>query len=309
MPIEKKLEPKKTKIGVQTAKNPVTGEVTEFEVLYGNWTLPEVKGMSLHLPDAKYTEILNDFLKSADGESYLVPSDEELEALRTDVEIDRKRQKQKAQQEKEKRQAQANMPKSNSASDEDIKRLQASIDALTSQMNGIGISVNDIKNEVIDDELDEDDEEDDDDEYEEEGFGTVQKILLAIVLVLCLGNLGLTAANIFGVFGSDSSTEEVEKTENTLVINGETYTIQSTPVELADGETKVSVYAIATTNENGTNVNKVIPLGDMNIADIENAAKESTATAESTADTEEKKEDTSTEQSSTENTESQEATE
>lgn len=289
---ERKLEPKKTVIGTQSAKNPVTGEATEFKILYGNWAVPEIKGMSMHLPDDRYKIMLNEFLSSAAGEDYILPTDEETRSLRADVELDMKRQERLAKEEKAKRAAEANRPKNaGGASDEDVKRLQASVDALTSQINNIGISVNDIKNEVVEDDID--DENDEDDEYEDdEGFGTLPKVLLIIAVFLCVLNLGLTACNVLGIFDKSEVTEEAEKTQNTLVIDGQTYTIESTPVELADGETKVSVYAIATTNENGKSVNKVIALGDLDIADIEKAAKESVATAtpESTTEAEQKEE-------------------
>lgn len=299
----RKLEPKKTVIGTQSAKNPVTGEATEFKILYGNWAIPEIKGMSMHLPDDRYKVMLEDFLSTAAGEDYIVPTDEEIRSLRVDVELDKKRQERLAKEEKAKRIAEANAPKNvNGASDEDVKRLQASMDALTSQINNIGISVNDIKNEVIDNDLD--DEDEDDEEYEDdEGFGTFPKVLLIIAVILCVLNLGLTACNILGIFDKSETVDEVEKTQNTLVIDGQTYTIESTPVELADGETKVSVYAITTTNENGKNVNKVIALGDMDIAEIEKSAKESVATAtpEATADSEQN-EDNKAEQEQTQDT-------
>lgn len=290
----RKLEPRKTVIGYQTAKRPDNGEPTEFKVFYGNWTEPEINGTSMHLPDDMYKEMLVTFLQSADGEEYEEPTDAEMKSLRADVELDMKRQKRKFQEEKERRANEAKR-RSESASDEDVKRLQASVDALTTQINSMGISINDIRNEVVEDETDEDDEEDDDEEYEDEGFGTFPKVLLIIAVILCVLNFGLSACSLLGIFNKNTSTaDETEKTQNTLVINGETYTIESTPMELADGQTKVSVYAITTTNENGQSVNKVIPLGDMNIAEIEKAAKESTATATPEAESE-KKEETNTE--------------
>lgn len=148
-------------------------------------------------------------------------------------------------------------------------------------MNSIGEQVHSLSESMNSD--DEDDE--DDEEYEETGSSKPTIILIVICLVACLANIGLSFLIMTGSAGSKTSEPEKadEKTKNTLVIDGQTYTIESTPVKLEDGQTKVSMYAIATTNEGGKSVNKVIPLGDVNVADIEKAAKEAVV---------EKKEDT-----------------
>lgn len=76
------LEVFKTKIGE------IAGTYNDKPVLlniyYGNYILPKVEGISLHLKEEAYRNILKDFLNSKLGEKYSFPEDEEIkEASKT----------------------------------------------------------------------------------------------------------------------------------------------------------------------------------------------------------------------------------
>lgn len=272
----KQLVPKETVIGSITAN--LNGKPSEYKILYGNWASPKVNGIDMHLSNDAYEKMLTDFLRSAEGEEFDAPSDQEKAKLRRDVELDIKIQEEKRNSQPKKKPESEPEKVDNSQ----FKDIALSLEALTTQMNSIGEQVHSLRESMNSD--DEDDE--DDEEYEETGANRPTIILIVICLVACLANIGLSFLIMTGSAGNKASEAEEadEKTRNTLVIDGQTYTIESTPVKLEDGQTKVSMYAIATTNEGGKSVNKVIPLGDVNVANIEKAAKE--AVAEKNEDTE-----------------------
>lgn len=322
----KKLEVGKTIIDTLVVNNKNNQPVT-YKILYGNLAEPKVNGITMHLSDAKYQEMLTNFLRSAEGEDYDPPTAEEIEALRKAVEADVAKQKSEMQEAEKRRKVaeakakedaaraaqeasmnnysgQSSTRASNSAvraDNADIKILQSSIDALTSQMNSIGSSIANLQINVSG--ASADDQEESDDEYEEDNNGSknvLTNILLVIAIIIGIGSCALSGLSFMKMNSINQSVDKTEEkksdkketTTNTLVIDGQTYTIESSPVELADGETKVSMYAIATTNEDGKNVNKVIALGDVNISDIEKAAKASTGSdkSDSSSDTKEEKE-------------------
>lgn len=308
------LELNKTVIGTVTVKNKNNEPVT-YKILYGNFATPKVNGFSMHLSHDRYKNMLTEFLRSADGEDYDPPSDEELDRQKRAVEKDlelqkiaveaeaKKKQEAQAKAEEEKKAKEAaiareqqqsasthgstNHEASNTdlqASNDDIKRLQVSINALTTQMNSMGETVANIlvntsnteKNESL---------EDDAESVEKASNNKPIIILVAVALLFTIVNLAVSGITLLkysnasanATVTENTNKDQTEKTSNTLVIDGQTYTIESTPMELADGQTKVSMYAITTTNEGGKNVNKVIPLGDINIADIEKAVKDATS--------------------------------
>lgn len=132
-----------------------------------------------------------------------------------------------------------------------------------------------------------DDEDDDDDEYEEgRGKGIKEKLTTLLLVFLML----LSAFQTFAVITVNKKINKInsadgqkveEKTDKVnLTIDGETYQIDATQVQLEEGQTVVNVYGLMTTNKDGKKVNSVIPLGEIKVEQAEKAAAEATATPE-----------------------------
>lgn len=136
-------------------------------------------------------------------------------------------------------------------------------------------------------EPEESDDEDDDDEYEEGRERGIKEKLTTLLLVFLML---LSAFQTFAVItvnrkinkmNSADSQKVEEKTDKVnLTIDGETYQIDATQVQLEEGQTVVNVYGLMTTNKDGKKVNSVIPLGEIKVEQPEKAAAEATATPE-----------------------------
>lgn len=133
----------------------------------------------------------------------------------------------------------------------------------------------------------EESDDEDDDEYEEgRGRGIKEKLTTLLLVFLML----LSAFQTFAVItvnkkinkmNSADSQKVEEKTDKVnLTIDGETYQIDATQVQLEEGQTVVNVYGLMTTNKDGKKVNSVIPLGEIKVEQAEKAAAEATATPE-----------------------------
>lgn len=133
----------------------------------------------------------------------------------------------------------------------------------------------------------EESDDEDDDEYEEgRGRGIKEKLTTLLLVFLML----LSAFQTFAVItvnrkinkmNSADSQKVEEKTDKVnLTIDGETYQIDATQVQLEEGQTVVNVYGLMTTNKDGKKVNSVIPLGEIKVEQPEKAAAEATATPE-----------------------------
>lgn len=128
--------------------------------------------------------------------------------------------------------------------------------------------------------------DEDDDEYEE-GESKIKGKLTTVLLVFLML---LSAFQTFAVItvnkkinkmNSADSQKVEEKTDKVnLTIDGETYQIDATQVQLEEGQTVVNVYGLMTTNKDGKKVNSVIPLGEIKVEQAEKAAAEATATPE-----------------------------
>lgn len=132
-----------------------------------------------------------------------------------------------------------------------------------------------------------DEDEEDDDEYEEgRGKGIKEKLTTLLLVFLML----LSAFQTFAVITVNKKINKInsadgqkveEKTDKVnLTIDGETYQIDATQVQLEEGQTVVNVYGLMTTNKDGKKVNSVIPLGEIKVEQAEKAAAEATATPE-----------------------------
>ena len=135
-------------------------------------------------------------------------------------------------------------------------------------------------------EIEESDDEDDG-EYEEGGGSKIKGKLTTVLLVFLML---LSAFQTFAMVtvskkinkmnsADNQKTEEVTDKVN-LTIDGETYQIDATQVQLEEGQTVVNVYGLMTTNKDGKKVNSVIPLGEIKVEQAEKAAAEATATPE-----------------------------
>ena len=133
----------------------------------------------------------------------------------------------------------------------------------------------------------EESDDEDDDEYEEgRGRGIKEKFTTLLLVFLML----LSAFQTFAVItvnkkinkmNSAGNQKVEEKTDKVnLTIDGETYQIDATQVQLEEGQTVVNVYGLMTTNKDGKKVNSVIPLGEIKVEQAEKAAAEATATPE-----------------------------
>lgn len=133
----------------------------------------------------------------------------------------------------------------------------------------------------------EESDDEDDDEYEE---GRESKIKGKLTTVLLVFLMLLSAFQTFAVITVNKKINKMnsadgqkveEKTDKVnLTIDGETYQIDATQVQLEEGQTVVNVYGLMTTNKDGKKVNSVIPLGEIKVEQAEKAAAEATATPE-----------------------------
>ena len=133
----------------------------------------------------------------------------------------------------------------------------------------------------------EESDDEDDDQYEEgRGRGIKEKLTTLLLVFLML----LSAFQTFAVItvnkkinkmNSADAQKVEEKTDKVnLTIDGETYQIDATQVQLEEGQTVVNVYGLMTTNKDGKKVNSVIPLGEIKVEQAEKTAAEATATPE-----------------------------
>ena len=133
----------------------------------------------------------------------------------------------------------------------------------------------------------EESDDEDDDEYEEgRGRGIKEKLTTLLLVFLML----LSAFQTFAVITVNKKINKMnsadgqkveEKTDKVnLTIDGETYQIDATQVQLEEGQTVVNVYGLMTTNKDGKKVNSVIPLGEIKVEQTEKTAAEATATPE-----------------------------
>lgn len=133
----------------------------------------------------------------------------------------------------------------------------------------------------------EESDDEDDDEYEEgRGRGIKEKLTTLLLVFLML----LSAFQTFAVITVNKKINKMnsadgqkveEKTDKVnLTIDGETYQIDATQVQLEEGQTVVNVYGLMTTNKDGKKVNSVIPLGEIKVEQAEKTAAEATATPE-----------------------------
>lgn len=133
----------------------------------------------------------------------------------------------------------------------------------------------------------EESDDEDDDQYEEgRGRGIKEKLTTLLLVFLML----LSAFQTFAVITVNKKINKMnsadgqkveEKTDKVnLTIDGETYQIDATQVQLEEGQTVVNVYGLMTTNKDGKKVNSVIPLGEIKVEQAEKTAAEATATPE-----------------------------
>ena len=133
----------------------------------------------------------------------------------------------------------------------------------------------------------EESDDEDDDQYEEgRGRGIKEKLTTLLLVFLML----LSAFQAFAVITVNKKINKMnsadgqkveEKTDKVnLTIDGETYQIDATQVQLEEGQTVVNVYGLMTTNKDGKKVNSVIPLGEIKVEQAEKTAAEATATPE-----------------------------
>ena len=135
-------------------------------------------------------------------------------------------------------------------------------------------------------EPEESDDEDDDECEEGRGRGIKEKLTTLFLVFLML----LSAFQTFAVITVNKKINKMnsadgqkveEKTDKVnLTIDGETYQIDATQVQLEEGQTVVNVYGLMTTNKDGKKVNSVIPLGEIKVEQAEKASAEATATPE-----------------------------
>ena len=133
----------------------------------------------------------------------------------------------------------------------------------------------------------EESDDEDDGEYEE-GSGSKIKGKLTTVLLVFLMLLSsfqtfamITVSKKINKMNSAGDQKVEEKTDKVnLTIDGETYQIDATQVQLEEGQTVVNVYGLMTTNKDGKKVNSVIPLGEINVEQAEKTEAEATATPE-----------------------------
>lgn len=130
-------------------------------------------------------------------------------------------------------------------------------------------------------ESDEDDESDE--EYGRPVIGGILQIFSIVVavttLAFCMFGMSKINGNVKTLVKQSSDTQASDTL--TLTIDGESYEINASQIELQNGESSVAVYGLMTTNQNGEKVKKVIPLGEIK---VENNASKNTESTENSTD-------------------------
>lgn len=91
----------------------------------------------------------------------------------------------------------------------------------------------------------------------------VDRTLIVLTLISVLASSGFV---FFTSMNHDSETNNKAVDKLTLYIDGEEYNIEKSQVELAEGESNISIYALRVTNKDGKQINDVIPLGELKLS-------------------------------------------
>lgn len=139
---------------------------------------------------------------------------------------------------------------------------------------------------TVDDEPDEDDEDEDDtddEEYEEAPHRKSSVLSVIVKTFMVLSLLVIDAYVVMNVCNKLTATPEKQQTVQ-LDIDGTTYEIKMNYADLADGQTKVTLYGLVTTNQDGKMKTTAVPMGELDLKDIKFANGEATASASPNAE-------------------------
>lgn len=310
-----------TKIGWRKFKDDDGNEGT-INIYYGGSTEQLVNGEFKKEPKFIatniYLEELNKFLKSQKGETFENVTTEQAMAAYTQLKAKWELQQEevkKAEEEKE-RLKQQELDRQNSSKEnedlryrqmllnDEISRLTNEKDALTQEK----LSLESQRNLLEQQKSDKDKEIEELKNQQEElknkaldaeiaGEDKAKKwTIIAIVFAL----LAVLSGGLAGYLYLNKSTGTTPTTSNptttVLDVDGEQYQMQINTENLADGQTEIVLYGIATTKDDkGNIVNKAIPLGSINLGDISSSKTSETE--------EEKSKETSEVESTPESTE------
>lgn len=113
--------------------------------------------------------------------------------------------------------------------------------------------------------VEEDDNGDDDeDEKPNTDYAGLKKLVIVAIVINLLSTIGLVAMFLFG----DSLKANVMSYSNVgeLTINGTTYTVPLSTVNVQDGETNIVFYAITTRNDEGVISHDAYPVGEWTVS-------------------------------------------
>ncbi|MBR3252111.1 MAG: hypothetical protein IKF80_10420 [Erysipelotrichaceae bacterium] len=266
------LIPGKTQIG--TLRGNWNGTHRTMSIMYGNVASPVIDGQVLRLPEDKYMEMLESFLESEEGLKYRVPTRAESSKAIDDMltlqeEVDRKRaekeeaERRRKQQEEQERQRRAEEQKRLEAQREEELRLaqekqqkeeeerrakeeQERIDAENRErMNQERLALEKREQRI------------------KKTAAKAKKRKTALIIVTILLLLSLAANGFLLMTGSPFGSSGAPGIGQ-LDVNGSTYEVKLSPITVNEGETKIVLYGISSTNKDGTVTNRVIEFGEIN---------------------------------------------
>lgn len=131
-------------------------------------------------------------------------------------------------------------------------------------------------------EEEDDDDEEDDEEYDEEPRrkNSVLSILLKVFMVLSL--IGIDAYVVMNVRNKMAAAPQKEQTVQ-LDIDGKTYEVKLNYADLAEGQTKITLYGIVTSNQDGSVKTSLVPMGVLDLKDIKFADSNASASPDASA--------------------------
>ncbi|MBR0419571.1 MAG: hypothetical protein IJI66_10400 [Erysipelotrichaceae bacterium] len=261
------LIPGKTQIG--TLRGNWNGQHRTMSIMYGNVASPVIDGQVLRLPEDKYMEMLEKFLESEEGLKYRVPTVAETakaidDMLTLQEEVDRKRaqqeeaeRKRKEQEELENRQRAEEEQRLEAQKQEELRLAQEKEEAEKKEREEKERLEAQKQEELNQERLAIEKKE----QRIKKTAAQAKRRKIAVIVLSALLTLSLLANGFLLLTGMSLRTDGTGQ----LNINGAVYEIPLARLNVENGETKIMLYGISTTNKEGKISNKAIPLGEFTV--------------------------------------------
>ena len=279
------LIPGKTVIG--KLEGTIDGEYTkDLGICYGNIADQVINDEFKTLPKEVYMDMLNEFLNTEEGYKYRCPSEEESNQaieemkefaaktqarIKAEKEAERKRLQEEEELQRQKQLEQERLEQERLEQErlieEERKRLEEQKEKeerYNQEKERQRVVISEEVEEVIQD-FDKQETKTNKKKKKEKSVSEERKIIKKMKWVLILSMLLLLISVLANVFLFTKSANYYNQNVGQLNINGEVYEIPLAKVDLKDGETRIIVYGISSTNKSGKIENHTIPLGEFQL--------------------------------------------